>query len=123
MNHQIKLQKAIKQAKVFKGQTTLSAIKDQLPESLLETLTAKDIALVLETINKAYHAGRASTGAEMVDTNAVYINSLGKVIEWSEVGAEYKQVAFEEVGVSGFKSTGTHPQKVKDGVLVPKFCE
>jgi hypothetical protein len=123
MNHQIKLQRAIKQANVFKGQTTLSAIKDQLPESLLETLTAKDIALVLEVINKAYHTGRASTGAEMIDTNAVYIQNIGKVIEWSEVGAEYKQVPFEEVGISGFRSTGTRPEKVKDGVLVPKFSD
>lgn len=94
MKHNIKLKRAVEQANIFKGQSTVSAIKEQLPEELIDKLNSKELALVLEAINKAYHHGRASTGAEMIDSNCVYINSINRMIEW----------------------------KVKDGVLVPKFC-
>jgi hypothetical protein len=81
MKHNIKLQRAIKQSNIFKGQSTVSAIVAQLPESLLETLSSKNVAIVLDAIDKAYKTGKASAGAEIIDNNAVYINGNNKIVE------------------------------------------
>lgn len=118
MKHQIKLQRAIKQANIFKGETTVSAIKNQLPESLLESLNSKDIAIVLESIDKAYKLGQKSTGASMIDSNCVWIESLNKGIEWNEVGAKFESLITQENGMRV-----TRPVKLKDGELVLKFSE
>lgn len=118
MNHSIKMNRALENYKGFKGASTIRNIADRLPEQLVEQLTARQIALVMQAIGKAYNDGKASAGAEMIDHNAVYINSLGKVIEWNEEGAEYERQEVEEPGCTVTKSV-----KVKDGVLVPRFSE
>lgn len=66
----------------FKGPSTLSAIIDQIPEVFFKELTSKQLALVMETINSAYHKGKADAGAEIIDINAVYISKLERIIEW-----------------------------------------
>lgn len=103
----------------FKGSGTLAAVFEQVPDDLAQELTANQIADVAELINKAYHKGRASTGAEAVEVNAVYVDSLEKIIEWNEEGAEYERV--EEKTADG--CTVVKNKKVKDGVLVPGICE
>lgn len=45
-----------------RGAATMGAILDQVPETLLTTLTGKELGLVMDAINAAYHAGRASHG-------------------------------------------------------------
>jgi predicted GH43/DUF377 family glycosyl hydrolase len=119
----VKIRRAIKMANVFKGTSTIAAIMEQVPEQLINNLSSKDLAVVIEAINKAYHKGRVSTGAEMIDTNCVWINGLDKMIEWTEEGAEYKRESFKEISkYTGFIMTGTRPVKIKDGELVPRFC-
>lgn len=122
-NLDLRLSKAIKKANIFKGQTTINAITEQLPKELLEKLYSTDIAFILEAIDKAYKLGKASAGAEMIDTNAVYINSIGRVIEWNEEGAEFERREFTETSIEGRKSKYTKALKIKDGILVAKFVE
>lgn len=114
----IKLNRAYDMYTGFKGQDTVGKVFRRIPDELVQGLTAKQIAAVAEIVAQAYEDGRAFTGAEMIDNNAVYINNLDKVIEWNEEGAEYKKVQEKKPGY-----TVTRSEKVKDGVLVPRFSE
>ena len=118
MKHLVKMNRAIENYNGFKGDSTIHKIVERIPDELVSELTGKQLALVMQAINKAYIDGRASTGAEMIDNNAVYINSLGKVIEWNEEGAEYETQTIDEPGCRVTKRI-----KVKDGILVPRFSE
>lgn len=118
MKHNIKLNRAMELYTGFKGAGTYSEVENQLPEKLVDELTGAQLALVMQAINTAYQKGKASTGAEMIDNNAVYINKLNKVIEWNEEGAEYVR---ETVTEDGYKVTRS--RKIKNGVLVPRFSE
>ena len=117
MNHGIKLEKARKLYKGFKGYSSLAAVENQIPEELIPQLTARQLAIVMDAINASYQRGRASTGAEMVDTNCVWINGINRMIEWEEVGAEYERVTEQDGGCTVTKSV-----KVKEGELVCRFC-
>ncbi len=46
-------------------------------------MTGKELGLVLNAINAAYQAGKASTGAEKIDNNAVYVD--GKIVEYKQI--------------------------------------
>lgn len=71
----------------FKGSETMAAVFGQIPDDLIQELTAKQIAAVAELINKAYHKERASTGAEMVEDNAVYVlTASGKLLSGKKRG-------------------------------------
>jgi hypothetical protein len=118
MKHSIKLNRAMELYTGFKGAGTYSEVENQLPEKLVNELTGAQLALVMQAINTAYQKGKASTGAEMIDNNAVYIEKLNKVIEWNEEGAEYIR---ETVSENGYKVTRS--RKTKDGILVPRFSE
>jgi hypothetical protein len=85
----IKLNRAIRNANVFKGSVTVDAIMKQIPEQLINNLSSKDLAVVIEAVNKAYHNGRASTGAEMIDTNCVWINNINRLVDISCVDGKY----------------------------------
>ena len=117
MNHGVKMAKAIKLYKGFKGTSTLAAVTKQIPDELIPQLTAQQLALVMDAINAAYQRGRASTGAEMVDTDCVWINGINRRIEWEEVGAVYERVTEQDGGCKVTKNV-----KVKDGELVCRFC-
>lgn len=108
----------------FKGSQTVSDIKSRLSEELIKELTGKQLGAVMDAINKAYHDGRASTGAEMIDNNCVYINSINKMIEWNEEGAEYQQIT-ETIPCTKESPSYiiTKGIKIKDGILVPRFIE
>ncbi len=82
--HQIKIEQAVRRSNIHKGVTTTSAVLGYVPSSISDKLTADEYALLLNCINKAYHDGKSSAGAEMVDSNAVWINSLQAVIEWDK---------------------------------------
>ena len=111
-----KMNKAYDLYNGFKGESTVGKVFRRIPEELIDGLTAKQIAMVAEVIAKAYADGKESAGAEMIDNNAVYINSLDRVIEWNEEGAQYERVQVKEPGCTVTKSV-----KVKEGILVPKF--
>lgn len=113
----IKITRAIKAYDGFKGQQTLSEVLAQVPDELIQALTGKQIGQVMSAIDKAYHNGRASTGAEMIDNNCVWVNSIDRMIEWEEVGAEFEWQS--EPYMSGTRHFAV---KVKNGELIPKFC-
>jgi len=107
----------------FKGQQTMSQISKLVGPELAQILTGKQLGLVMNAINNAYHEGKTSAGAEMIDSNAVYINKLGKVIEWNEVGAEREFVTNIEETSDGVKYKSSSWVKVKDGDLIPNFAQ
>ena len=66
-----------------KGESTVKAVWSFVPQELQESLTGKELGLVLNAINAAYQAGKASTGAEKIDNNAVYVD--GKIVEYKQI--------------------------------------
>ena len=58
------------------GPRTLNAVLDQVPHELFDRLTGRELGLVVAAINRAYHRGRASAGAEIVDDCLWYKNKL-----------------------------------------------
>lgn len=123
MKHYTKLNRAAELYSGFKGPQTLQSILDQVPDELVDTLTSRQLALVMEAVHKAYHAGKASTGAEMIDDNVVWINSLNRGIEWTEEGAEYERQEVTEMLDCGRTSKTFKYSKVKDGTLKFKVAE
>jgi hypothetical protein len=102
------------------GPETVSHILEIMGDELSH-LSGKDLGKIMNVIDKAYHSGKVSTGAEMIDTNVVWIENLQKAIEWKEVGAEYQEIT-EDAGM-GMGITKTYSKKVKDGELVLNFVE
>lgn len=72
--------------KGFKGTQTVGEILKQIPDNLLKSLTGKELGLMMNAINTAYHNGKAFMGSEVIDGNksegAVWIQCLDKAIEW-----------------------------------------
>lgn len=81
----IKINRAIKLGNWHKGPVTTAAVIEQIPEELISSCTGEQLALIANAIDKAYHAGKAATGAEMIDSNCVWVNSINKGIEWEEI--------------------------------------
>jgi transcriptional regulator with XRE-family HTH domain len=63
---------------------TNNAVFAQIPDTLASFLTSDKLTEVADCINAAYHRGKADAGAEMIDSNCVYINSTGRMIEWDK---------------------------------------
>lgn len=119
----IKLKRAIRLSNVHPGPVTVDAIMNQIPDRLSAQLSSGDLALVIKAVDAAYHNGKAASGAEMVDDNAVWINKLDRAIEWNEVGAVYEYKDVTETSPDGYVMHGKVPVKTKDGVMVVKFCD
>jgi hypothetical protein len=66
----------------FKGVQTVNAVMQEIPDELADSLTGKQLGMVMSAVNSAYHNGRDSTGAEMLGNDTVYISSQGKIITW-----------------------------------------
>lgn len=64
-----------------KGPRTVAAVMDGIPDELMARLSGRELGLVMNAVNNAYHRGRASTGAEVIDANAVFVNHLDRVID------------------------------------------
>ena len=107
----------------FKGGQTVAHVKKLVGKELADRLTGHELGLVMSAVNRAYHEGKDSMGAEMIDSNCVWIKSLDRAIEWNEVGAEYEQVPFKETSPDGRIVTGTRSVKVKDGELIVRFTK
>jgi hypothetical protein len=64
-----------------KGRQTVAHIKKLIGKELADRLTGHEFGLVMSAVNRAYHEGKKSTGAEMLDTDIVWINHLNRGIE------------------------------------------
>ena len=103
----------------FKGPQTVAHVHRIMGD--IPGLTGRQIGLVMSAINRAYHEGRASTGAEMIDSNVVWVNNINRAIEIKEVGAEYED-KIEIVESSYGPPTKIHSKvKVKAGELVAEL--
>ena len=78
------LEMARQQSNTAEFSDTNNAVFAQIPDSLGQSLTAEQLAAVANCINRAYQRGKAAAGAEMIDSNCVYINALGCMIEWDK---------------------------------------
>lgn len=63
----------------FCGDKTVANIIKDIPDELMTQLTAKQLGIIMRAISAAYHKGRASTGAELLDTGLVYIKGVGSI--------------------------------------------
>ena len=58
----------------FKGYQTVAAVKSQIPDELASRLTGKEIGMVMNAVNAAYHNGRASLkGVDVIDGDCLWI--------------------------------------------------
>jgi hypothetical protein len=105
----------------FKGGQTIAHVQKLVGKELADRLTGHDLGLVMSAVDRAFHEGKASAGAEMIDSNCVWVNGLDKAIEWNEVGAEYKRVDIIETLHSGATCKVNKAIKIKDGKLVLKW--
>ena len=83
---QTKIERLIAKGHWHKGPVTTKAVLEQIPQALIPTLSSTQLAMIADAINTAYHAGRASAGAEVIDESptdgAVWINCINRAIEW-----------------------------------------
>lgn len=77
----VKLEDALSKTNIHKGNSTVSAILEQIPSDLIDRLSSGDIAIIIDIVDKAYKKGRSSTGAEMIDNETVWINHLQKEVK------------------------------------------
>lgn len=72
--HKTKIARAIALGNWHAGPETTAAVMEQVPAEVISECSARVIAAVASAINSAYHAGRASTGAELIDSDLVFVS-------------------------------------------------
>lgn len=65
----------------FPGPMVVAAVRDHLLPELYAELTGRQIGIVMVACNAAFHKGKKAAGAEMIDTDAVWIERLGRIID------------------------------------------
>jgi hypothetical protein len=80
-----------------KGPVTNQAVLNQVPDSVIKECPARIIAEVADAINTAYHGGRRSMGAELVDGDFVWCEAIGKALPLSILRAIQIQETCETV--------------------------
>jgi transcriptional regulator with XRE-family HTH domain len=83
-NHSTKINRAQKLNAYDNNLGTCNAIFNQIPQSAIEQCSASTLNAIADAIQHAYQAGRAKAGAEMIDNNAVWVDSIKKTIEWDK---------------------------------------
>ena len=84
-----------------KGETSLAAVWAQIPDELKARCTGRELGIIMSVINKAYHAGAASTHAEKIDNDAVYVDGYGIIELKPSTMKENRPVAMD-VPIDGF---------------------
>jgi len=60
-----------------RGTATLAAIKGHVPSKLFARLTGKELGLVLNAVNVAYHAGKSSLGGVDLCDDCLWLPGTG----------------------------------------------
>ena len=76
---------AISEYKGFQGEQTINHIMKHIPKCLQERLTGTELGMVMNAVNAAYHDGKASCGAEVIDGEAIWINKLDRLFELEDI--------------------------------------
>jgi len=120
INHSIKHRRAQKIAS--KLPMANAEILSRIPDYLKERLTGQELACVISAMDESYHAGKASSGAELIDASrqdgAVYVTGLG-MIQWREINAEDETITEDSYTNNGetYCGTRTYSRKIKNGEL------
>lgn len=61
------------------GPVTIEAVQSFICAELKQRLTGREYGLVMSAVNRAFRAGKASMGAEVVDDEYVWIDCLGRL--------------------------------------------
>lgn len=79
---QLKINRALNINGIKNMPVTASAIIDATSQEadVLSSLTSKQLAAVMRLVESNYHKGRKSTGAEVIDGDAVWIDSINKLL-------------------------------------------
>lgn len=67
------------------GPVTIEAVQSLISPELKQSLTGCEYGLVMSAVNRAYNAGKASMGAEVVDDEYVWIDCLGRMFSLEEL--------------------------------------
>jgi len=65
----------------FKGGTTVAHVKKLVGKELADKLTGHELGLVMSAVNRTWQEAKASTGAEVIDGEYVWISCLEKGID------------------------------------------
>ena len=79
-----KYRRMIAQYDGHRGPVTVGAVLEGVPNSLMH-LSGRELGIVMSAVNAAYHRGRASCQAEVMDGDAVWIEPLGHLYELSDI--------------------------------------
>ena len=74
-----KYERAMAEYEGHKGSVSVQAVWEQIPADIREQLTGKQLGVVMNLINNAYHKGKADAGAEKVDVDCVWVDGYGLV--------------------------------------------
>ena len=80
----IKRNRVVKLLTCHPGPVTVKAVLDQIHDQMWDKCTSAAIAQAANAISAAYHRGRASTGAEVLDSSPtealVWVGPLNKAV-------------------------------------------
>jgi len=113
MLSQLKIRRALSINNCGNMPVTANAIVDATSQEaeVLASLTSKQLAAVMRLVEINYHKGRASTGAEVIDGDAVWINSIGKIIPLTAL----RSISItKDIEIIRKPYDGRHSQHVKD---------
>ena len=69
------------------GLRTVEAALAQIPADLQRRLTGKELGMVMSAVNAAYHNGRASARADVINGDYVWVNALKRGYDLSALRA------------------------------------
>ena len=73
---------------IMRGIDNTSAKRPDLSE-ILDSMTAKQLSVVLDIANSAYKSGKASAGAEMVDSTGLWVGgNYQQIIDLQKLGVK-----------------------------------
>jgi transcriptional regulator with XRE-family HTH domain len=75
-DHSSKLSRARNESGYAAYGSTCAAIFEQIPYKLIDSLTAGQLAVIAQIIDKAYQSGKASMGAEVIDGDYLWVDAL-----------------------------------------------
>lgn len=93
IRYSTKIRRAEAMGQWFKGAATSQAVMEQIPAAVVAECPARIIAAVGDAINAAYHAGKATMGAEVIDGTFVWVDCLGVSFDL----AELREIASQRV--------------------------
>jgi hypothetical protein len=81
MSNEEKLSYVLNQMKMAHYRRTAKAIVASIPASLIESLTAKQLAVVADALHASHEAGKAKAEEEILAEGAIFSSQHGRMLE------------------------------------------